>query len=295
MPIGNRPSDFLRILRIVKRVFRWERKKGKGFPLNAVIGGVGFTGETLYIGRCRLRGSEFSYVSGYIDSITEVLSVPYAGKEVKKENNYEILVSDKQENLIWKRYVTNESYRPVFSANNLLIGRTCTKMTEGKHYNNGWIPYAALNFPSTKNFSEFDNKVPGKIDLQHECFYTAFQSKEFSFREYEVLTVNIDPPSLAATSIRVLETHLDIDEKKSLEEMLPHYFPEAKPRREIESFIIGHGCIVDSISFNDLPSTKVGGSGGGLTRIELEPGENIVQVKADRVRKMFANQKYRHF
>jgi len=119
------------------RYVRWERKKEKGFPLNAVIGGVGFTCEKLYIGRCRLRESEFSYVSGYIDSITEILSVPYAGKEVKKENNYEVLVSDKQENLIWKRYVTNESYRPVFSANNLLIGRTCTKMTKGKHYNNG--------------------------------------------------------------------------------------------------------------------------------------------------------------
>ena len=278
-----------------KKIFRWERKKGKGFPLNAVIGGVGFTGETLYIGRCRLRESEFSYVSGYIDSITEVLSVPYAGKEVKKEDNYEILVSDKQENLNWKRYVTNESYRPVLSGNNLLIGRTCTKMTEGKYYNNGWIPYAALNFSSQQNFSEFDNKIPGKIDLQHECFYTAFQSKEFSFPEYVVLTVNIDPPSLAATSVRILEPNLEVDEKKSLEEMLPHYFP--KPRHEIEPFIIDlyHGWIIDSISFNGVPSTKVGGSGGGLTRIELEPGENIVQVKADRVRKMFANQKYRHF
>jgi len=202
-------------------------------------------------------------------------------------------VSDKQENLIWKPYVTNESYRPVFSANNLLIGRTCTKMTEGKHYNNGWIPYAALNFPSTQNFSEFDNKIPGKIDLQHECFYTAFQSKEFSFREYEVLTVNIDPPSLAATSVRILEPHLEVDEKKSLAEMLPHYF--SKPRHEPFIIDLYHGWIIDSISFNDVPSTKVGGSGGGLTRIELEPGENIVQVKADRVRKMFANQKYRHF
>ena len=249
---------------------------------------MGFTGETLYIGRCRLRESNFSYVPGYIDSITGVLSVPYAGKEVKEENNYEILVSDKQDHLIWKEYVTNESYRPIISnsTNNLLIGRTCTKMTEGKHYNNGWIPYAALNFPSSQNFSEFDNKIPGKIDLQHECFYTAFQSKEFSFQKYEVLTVNIDPPSLAAASLCVLEPHLDVEEKKSLEEMLPHYFP--KPRPEIESFIIGHGWIIDSIYFNDEPSTKVGGSGGGLTRIELEPGENIVQVKADRVRKMFA-------
>ena len=72
----------------------------------------------------------------------------------------------------------------------LFIGRTCTKIKNGKYWNGKWESYESLLGQLANNHGESGPdhvKLPGKIHPAHKCCYVGFQNAEFCFRELVIL------------------------------------------------------------------------------------------------------------
>merc|ERR1712235_7586 len=91
---------------------RWEQVKDDVIPKNAISGGHYPTGEEVFLGRGKVRQNRYEYVPGDILPSIKMLVVAY-GTGTKFLQDYEVLVSDHQEYLHWRKASSGLPLRPV--------------------------------------------------------------------------------------------------------------------------------------------------------------------------------------
>ena len=104
----NRATD-------TKYFVRWEPCGKEGtIPENAVPGGTYTNGETLYIGRQRVKQNKNEFIPGYILPSKMELTVSY-GTGTKVLHEFEIMVSDYHSHLKWRKKsdIDQNPIRPV--------------------------------------------------------------------------------------------------------------------------------------------------------------------------------------
>jgi len=205
----NRATD-------TKYFVRWEPCGKEGtIPENAVPGGTYTNGETLYIGRQRVKQNKNEFIPGYILPSKMELTVSY-GTGTKVLHEFEIMVSDYPSHLKWRKKsdIDQNPIRPVTGGCDAgfyeayFIGRTHTSLAEGKTWRGRRISEATL----LSKPSEEQSVLPGKIHLGHGCLYVGFEAKEYYFKNYEILTMNASPRSLLDQSLLKVKSQMNDDD-----------------------------------------------------------------------------------
>lgn len=218
MKIANTRFD-----RTDRAIIRWEPCEEK-IPDNAVRGGTFTNGETVFVGRQRIKQNKYEYIPGYIVPSRMELIVPY-GTGTKTISEFEVLVSDFPSHLKWvsKQEADCIPLRPVTGGcdsgfyESYYIGRTCTNLDEGKTWRGRRISSNTTLDPSSQKTSV----LPGKIHLSHGYLYVGFESKEYYYKDYEILTMNASPRSLEDQCLLNIKSKLDDSGIKNLKGHLP--------------------------------------------------------------------------
>jgi len=196
---------------------RWEVVKDGVIPENAIPGGNYPTGEKVFLGRGKVRQNRHEYVPGYIVPSMNMLIVAY-GTGTKLLRDYEVLVSDHQEYLHWRKASSVLPLRPVTGGCDskgyepYYLGRTCTELREGRTWRGRRID---------NEYKNYETQLPGKIHLSHNCLYVGFDEKEYIFKDYEVLSTNGRPRSLEEQCLLQLKVNLEDLQIKQLRNKIP--------------------------------------------------------------------------
>lgn len=249
---ADQPATGISWATIDDYTLRWQQSANGEIPKNAVVAGKYTSGETLYIGRHSLRQNRNEFIPGYIVPSERIIVMSY-GTGTKISAEFDVLVSDKPEQLHWTK-MSNKTMdygvmsRSVLGGTDslhqepLYIGRTCTKLVEGKTWRGRRMNLA--------EFEEPNAILPGKIHLSHRCLYIGHGEKEYLFNDYEVLTMTMSPKTLLDQTMLHIkreyedETILDLYPQipKKLVSMILDVTPHMGPHS------VGHRPLRDSTS-----------------------------------------------
>lgn len=170
-------------------------------PCGAVLGGKLETGQNSYIGKARVGDQE---PCGFFTDEDRQLHVPYGCNEhVLKD--FDVLVVHDKKALLWQQCAggnppAEDVHTPVYAQNSesnfwsraedMIVGRTCTPLTDGQTYHG--VTLQLSRFAST----EQDICRPGKIHRTHGCLYIPYSGREYIFHEHQMLMLKKSPGHL---------------------------------------------------------------------------------------------------